>query len=121
MKIKYCFNRVVIFLVSLSVMRRESALGEQGVTVNTLYYDEGRLSRLIICPPVSNVIPPTFVLVEALHRSHVFGALLERQTRFRWLIGVMDVQEGQRQGQEGRGTPVRLSLPHAPRNNGWTV
>lgn len=41
--------------------------------------------------PVSNVVPATVILMEALHRPHVSRTLLEGQTWLGWLIRVMDI------------------------------
>lgn len=41
--------------------------------------------------PVSNVIPATVILVEALHSPHITRTLLEGQAWLGWLISVMDI------------------------------
>lgn len=71
--------------------------------------------------PISNVIPASLFLVEALHGSHVCRAFLKGQARLAWCVGVMDEQEGQRQGEVGGCSSVRLSAPHTSRNDGWAI
>lgn len=71
--------------------------------------------------PVADVVPAPVVLVEALHGAHVCRAVLEGQTGMAGCVGVVDVHEGERQGQVGGCSSVRLSAPHAARNHGRTV
>ena len=72
-------------------------------------------------PTVSNVVPPADVLVEELHGPHVPGTLLEGQTGLAGLICVVDVEEGEGQGEwDGRGL-VRLGAPLTPRDDRWAV
>ena len=71
--------------------------------------------------PVSYVIPASVFLVEALHGAHVCRALLVGQTGLARRDGVVDVQEGEREGKVGRGPSVRLCTPHTARYDGRTI
>lgn len=61
------------------------------MVLNICSYAKYPKCQCFLCRPVSNVVPATVILMEALHCPHVSRALLEGQTWLGWLIGVMDV------------------------------